>query len=154
MAHRRRERVGGAGTGEVGERQLGVRGEQDEVAEAAAVPHVGRGDHRAVAERRGGGGDLPADETERAAVGEVDGEHPAGGERAGDERRELDRRQVRGDAGACEHVDDDEVGTPGRQGEGLGAGVADAQVEQGVVGGEPGADEVGERTVELDDGLR
>jgi hypothetical protein len=64
-------RVGGAAAHQRGDRQLGVRGDRDQVAEAAAAQRAGLGEQAHVREDGAQRGHLRAREAQRWAVGDV-----------------------------------------------------------------------------------
>lgn len=84
------------------DRQLGVRGDGDQVAEAAAAQGAGLGEQADMAEHRPQGGDLRAGERQRRAVGDVRDVHAPGAEHAVGLRGELGAGEVGRCAGAGE----------------------------------------------------
>lgn len=109
MFHAARVRVARDPAGELRHRQLPVGGDEDRVAESFAPPHhrVGRQGH--FGEAGGGGGDLAPQVGQRRAVRQVRHVPPGGREGPAHVVQELGAGQVRGGAGAAEHVRDDQV---------------------------------------------
>ena len=102
--------VAGAATDESRDRQVGVGGDRDQVAEAAAAQDARFGEQADVAEDRAESGDLRAGELQGWAVGDVRDVDAAGSEDAMGLGRELRAGEVGGGAGAGEDVADDDVG--------------------------------------------